>query len=165
MTTPPPPPPPAPSAPAAAAPAAAPRKPAPPPGAKRARHMRWVRIAAATTVLAVGGFVLWLVLGTGPEKTPAQVQEEGCRTFLDGIAGQVKAFVGRRNRLPDTLFELKTPDSESPYDADPHDCWDTPIDYRIVDADARTFRLRSLGPDRKPDTKDDLVWPSNVPWR
>lgn len=144
--------------------ASVPPKPLPP-GARRARHKRWVRVAAATTVLSVAGFVVWLALAAAPAPSPEVVRLEQARRFLAGIAHQVEAFAGRRNRLPDTLFELKTPDSDSPYDPDPHDVWDRLVEYRIVDAAARTFRLRSSGPDRQPDTPDDLVWPPGAAWR
>lgn len=146
-------------------PAGGPRRPAEPPGARRARHLRWVRVAGATTVVALAGFAAWLVLAARPRPSPEEAAAAACRRLLGGIAHEVAAFVGRRNRLPDTLFELKTPDSDSPYDADPHDGWGTPIDYHIVDGEARTFRLRSAGPDRRPDTPDDLVWPPGARWR
>jgi hypothetical protein len=127
--------------------------------------MRWVRIAAGTTNSGLLGFVAWLAVGTRPAPSKVERQTQATRAHLAGIADQIRAFVGRRNRLPDTLAELKSPDSESPYEADPHDGFATPIDYRILDVATRTYRLRSCGPDKKPDTPDDLVWPAGERWR
>lgn len=141
------------------------RRPSSPPGAKRARHKRWVRVATIATGLALVGGVLWMVLGFRPPPTQQESEILGCRDFLSGIAEQVTLFVERRNRLPKTLAELRDTDSPSQYDAEPWDCWKKPIEYRVVDADARDFRLRSYGPDVKPDTPDDLVWPAGKVWR
>ncbi|MCC7139247.1 MAG: hypothetical protein IT460_12570 [Planctomycetes bacterium] len=145
------------------APARAPGKA--PPGSKRARHYRWVRIAAATTVVALVGFAAWMALAFRGDDSPYTSQEAGCLGFLDGIAKQVRGFSERKGRLPTTLAELRDPESPSPYDAEPWDCWQKPIEYQIVDADRRRFRLRSYGPDVKPDTADDLLWPAGEPWR
>jgi hypothetical protein len=141
-----------------------PRRPSSAPGQKRARHRRWTRVATTVTVLAVGAFAAFLVW-VAPRlagKSEAQVQREGCEAFLDGIAGQVRTYVERKGRMPGTLGDLRDLEVGSQYDAEPWDCWSKPIEYRVLDAAARTFRLRSSGPDRTPDTTDDIVWPSGT---
>ena len=109
------------------------------------------------------GLALWKILTSKPSLLSSQ--EQGCADFLDGIAKQVKDYVEKRGRLPETLGDLRHPDLASTFDAEPWDCWNKPIEYRIVDAAKQTFRLRSTGPDLKPDTADDIHWPADQPWR
>jgi competence protein ComGC len=140
---------------------APPRRPSSAPGEKRARHRRWTRIATTVTILAVGTFVAFLVW-VAPRlkgKSEAQMQHEGCEAFLDGIAGQVRTYVDLKGRMPRTLGDLRDFEVGSQYDAEPWDCWSRPIEYSVLDAAARTFRLRSSGPDRTSGTADDIVWP------
>jgi hypothetical protein len=140
------------------------RRPSSPPGAKRARHKRWTRIATAVTVVGLGAFVgaLALLLGGGDETDPRRV---ACRTDMEGIAREVGAFADRKGRLPSELKELFGPESTSPFDAEPWDCWHRPYEYRVIDPAARRFLLRSRGPDGLPDTPDDVVWPDGASWR
>ncbi len=75
----------------------------------------------------------------------------------------IQAFHAEHGRLPDDLGEtaeqrdpdadpLVIPDSIVRVPADP---WGQPYEYTIEDA--TSYRLRSYGPDTKPDTDDDLV--------
>jgi hypothetical protein len=126
-----------------------------------------MRISVAVTVLGVLAFAGFLAV-LAPRlagKSPGEVQEEGCLTFLDGIARQVRTYVERKGALPRTLADLRDPEVGSEYDAEPWDCWSKPIEYRILDERAHTFQLRSCGPDLLPGTADDLVWPYGVPWK
>ena len=144
------------------------RRPASVPGQKKARHQRWTRIAGATTVvglLAFVGLALWKIPGLTSKPSLQSSQEQGCTDYLDGIAKQVRDFLDKRGRLPETLADLRHPDLASTFDAEPWDCWNKPIEYRIVDAAKQTFRLRSTGPDLVPDTADDIHWPTDQPWK
>ncbi len=159
---------------AALDPAVTPRRPAPPkhtpsaPGVKRARHKRWTRIAAGVTLVGLVGFAVFVVQA-GPSlwkrKTVAEGQAEGAFKFLVGLANRVEGFRELKQRLPDALAELRDPDLPSDHDAEPWDCWAKPIEYRIVDEAKGEFRLRSYGPDKLPDTPDDIHWPEGLPWR
>jgi hypothetical protein len=121
---------------------------------------------AATAVVLLGSVGVAVALGLRQCSRSPQAQEEAsCRTFLDGFAGLVRKYEAQRGRLPASLADLKAPDLEYPYADEPNDCWGKPIDYRVVDAEARTFRLRSCGPDAVPDTDDDIVWPWGTPFR
>ena len=111
------------------------------------------------------GFLAWVVPKLTSKPSLESSQAQGCSDFLDGIAKQVKEYVEHRGRLPETLADLRHPDLASTVDAEPWDCWNKPIEYKIVDAGKQTFRLRSYGPDVKPDTADDILWPADQPWR
>ncbi len=144
------------------------RKPGFVPGQKKARHQRWTRI---TTVVTILGLVACVAFGVfvAPRLFDRPTLEEnriaGCRDFLMGISDQVRIFAGARERLPKTLAELRDPMLPSVYDAEPWDVWRKPIEYRVLDETKREFELRSLGPDKLPDTKDDIVWPEGAVWR
>lgn len=131
----------------------------PPPGAKRARHKRRTRIAAAVTAATLVAFGAALAYGLKvlvKPKTEAERQAEGFRNFLDGIAEQVRKFEASRKRLPQSLQELRDPELDSVYDAEPLDTWGQPVHYRVL-SDGTSFVLHSFGPDGKPDTADDVV--------
>jgi hypothetical protein len=155
-----------PSPPAAARAPAPPRRPPSPPGAKKARHKRWVRIAAIATVLGVvaaaGYLVVLVVRSSQPAPDP---KVEDCKRLLADIAKWVNRYAERKARMPETIAELKDWEDPAPFDPYPWDRWDKPIEYRVVDADKRDFRLRSCGPDKKPDTPDDIVWPPGTAWK
>jgi hypothetical protein len=145
---------------------ARPARPATVPGQKKKRHQRWTRIATWATVVGVvvfGAFGVWMVRDWRT-KSQADPLVVGTQRTLDTLAGEVRNFVDKRGRLPTAPFELRAPDLPSTLDAQPWDLWKRPIQYRIVDADAQAFRLRSLGADGKPDTADDLRWPAGDPW-
>ena len=112
---------------------------------------------------AFAAFLVW-VAPRLRGKSEAEMQREGCVAFLDGIAGEVRTYVELKGRLPRTLADLRDFEVGSEYDAEPWDCWSQPIEFRVVDAGAGTFRLRSGGPDRRPGTADDIVWPSGADW-
>jgi hypothetical protein len=142
------------------------RRPASAPGVKRRRHQRWTRIATWATVVGVLVFVafgVWIV-GGWLSRSQADPLVVGTRNTLDHIASEVTNFVDKRGRLPKELFELRAPDLPSTVDALPWDLWKRPIEYRIVDDAGAKFRLRSIGPDGKAGTADDLLWPASEPW-
>jgi hypothetical protein len=148
---------------------APPRRPPSPPGAKRARHQRWVRIA--TVVMIVGvvaamAYGAYLTLFVQAKPTVAEEKIADCKKLLAGIASRITSYAERKGRMPQILPDLRADwEDPSPYDANPWDRWDKPIEYRVVDADKREFRLRSYGPDKTPDTADDIVWPDGKTWK
>lgn len=136
--------------------------------ARKVRHQRLTRVAAAVTllgVLAFGAVAAVVVRSFLATPTVEESRIEGDRRLLAGIAEQVGKYVEARGRMPATLADLRSPDLESRFDAEPWDSWKHPIEYRVVDAPARTFRLRSYGPDGRPDTPDDIAWPRGASWR
>ena len=130
------------------------------PGQKRARHIRNARIAAAITVGALAlslAFVAWLFLKPREDSPLADTDR-----LLDTLAAEVRAHREQKGRLPSSLLDILTPDGRRDL---PWDSWSHPIDYRVVDEAKGEFRLRSDGPDGKPDTPDDVVWPPGTTWR
>ena len=152
---------------AAATPAPAPRSPAMTPEEKRARHYRRVRIATWTTIVGVVGFALALVLLIPKEhKTLDQQKADDAQALMERIAWWARKYADKWGHLPQRLPDIKADPEESvDIDAQPWDRWEKPIEYRIVDESTRDFRLRSWGPDKKPDTADDVVWPAGKTWR
>ena len=124
-----------------------------------------------TTVVSIAGLVVLVALAAFAfprlfnKPSLAESQLAGCRDFLAGVAGEVRVFAAARRRLPRTLAELRDPDLPAAYDAEPWDVWRKPIEYRILDEANSTFELRSFGPDTRPDTADDVVWPPGASWR
>jgi hypothetical protein len=117
--------------------------------------------------VTVAGLVLVLGLVAGlvlANRGGEDSRTAGCRTDLAEIAKYTSLFRERHGRLPAQLSELMTLEGYR-FDAEPWDCWHGAYEYRVVDANAGTFRLRSEGPDKKPDTPDDIVWPPGAPWR
>jgi len=109
------------------------------------------------------GYLAWvLVIAAAPTGDP---KVENCCRGLAEIASYVTKFADRRGRLPDSLAELKDWEDPAPIEAAPWDPWAKPIEYRIVDAATRDFRLRSGGPDKQLGTADDLVWPEGKAWK
>jgi hypothetical protein len=155
----------------AADPSPAPARPAaktPAPGAKRARHQRLTRVATTLTIvglLVFGAVAAVVVRSFLTRPTAEQTAIEGTRRFLDGMAEQVGKYREIRGRMPQRLADLRAPDLDSRYDAEPWDRWAHPFEYRLVDAEGGTFRIRSYGPDGVPDTADDVVWPRGATWR
>jgi hypothetical protein len=134
---------------------------------RKTQRVRLSRLATTLTlvgVLAFGAFGAWAVKSFLTQPSAQDTEIEGARAFLAGIASAVKHYVDVRGRMPANLGELRAPDLPSDYDAEPWDRWARPVEYRVVNAADRVFRLRSYGPDRQPDTADDIVWPSGQPW-
>jgi hypothetical protein len=151
-----------------AAPTAVPGRPAGHvPGKKKARHKRLTRVATVLTLVGALAFgvALWFVVaGFLSRPSPEQTAIDGTKRNLAAIADDVRGFADARGRLPERLGELRAPDLPSRFDAEPWDRWKHPIEYRILDGDKRTFLVRSYGPDGRPDTADDLVWPEGARW-
>jgi hypothetical protein len=138
------------------------------PGQRKARHRRWTRLTTALSTAGLVSFAVFAALAfprlcSRPSLVESQVA--GCRDFLAGVAGEVRLFAAARRRLPKTLAELRDPDLPSAYDAEPWDVWHKPIEYRILDEATSAFELRSFGPDMRPDTADDVVWPPGTRWK
>lgn len=132
------------------------------PGEKRARHKRWTRIATIVTVVGMVAFAAFLgVLAL----TRSNEDDRGTGIFLERIAKEVRVFQSDNGRLPERLEDLSGPLGRRPFDAEIWDAWHKPFEYRVVDARTGEFRLRSLGPDKTPDTADDVVWPAGASWR
>ena len=125
--------------------------------------------------LAAAGQSWWQVLPLGPPdaaRSPYRSASAfaGWRGLLAEphapvSAGEIEAFSARKGRLPANLEELFGPEGSSRFDAQPWDSWHKPFEYRVVDAAKGDFRLRSYGPDKTPDTSDDIVWPKGASWR
>lgn len=138
------------------------------PGQKKARHKRWTRITTTVTLAGVAvcaGFAIYVLPRLLDKPTLEESRVAGTREFLAGIAEQVRIFIDARHRMPRTLADLRDQDLPSVYDAEPWDVWRKPIEYRVLDDAKRTFELRSLGPDGKADTPDDVVWPPGASWK
>jgi hypothetical protein len=71
-----------------------------------------------------------------------------CATLID-LAEEIANFRAREGRLPGDLHEAAT--------TVPQDPWGGTIQYQ-ANADG-TYRLRSNGPDRLPNTPDDMIVP------
>jgi hypothetical protein len=138
------------------------------PGQKKARHKRMTRVA--TAIMVVGalafGVGVWIVVRSFLLR-PSEAENaiSGTRKMLSELAEDARGFAAIKNRLPERLGELRAPDLPSRFDAEPWDRWKHPIEYRVLDEKTSSFELRSFGPDGRPDTADDLVWPEGQPWR
>ncbi len=153
---------------AAADPTPAGRRPGYVPGQKKARHRRWTRATAGLSIAGLVGFAAFAAFAFPrlcSKPSLAESRIAGCRDFLAGVAGEVRIFAAARRRLPTNLAELRDPDLPSAYDAEPWDVWHKPIEYRILDEATSAFELRSYGPDMRPDTADDVVWPPGASWK
>ncbi|MFN3245037.1 MAG: type II secretion system protein GspG [Planctomycetota bacterium] len=76
-----------------------------------------------------------------------------CKT----IAGAVRTWYGKNGRLPDTLDELAEKDEKGRSELEelPRDPWDTP--YELIEGDTpNSFEIISCGPDKQPETEDDI---------
>ncbi len=118
----------------------------------------------AAVLLAFGFGAFLAVRAWVGAESPAARRLDAARGFLAGLADEIEGFRRVRGRLPQTLAELRDPSLPSLHDAQPWDTWSTPIDY-APSSDGASFRLRSRGPDKTPDTADDLVWPQGEPWK
>ncbi|MHC5012315.1 MAG: hypothetical protein ACYTG6_15450 [Planctomycetota bacterium] len=138
----------------------------PPPPRRRAtskpvRHRRYRRLTAGVTAVTVIGFVvlgLVLFLDRGDDRRAST------ETVLAEIAGHVQDYRKRNGDLPDSLAALVGVDTCYDGGVCPRDAYGEDIEYRVVDRDRFEFRLRSLGPDRKGATPDDLIWPPGATW-
>jgi hypothetical protein len=83
---------------------------------------------------------------------------------LEELAVHLDTHYAKEGSLPLDLVALGGVETCYPGGVCPRDAWGSLLEYRPVDAQAGTFRLRSLGPDRKADTGDDVVWPVGEVW-
>ncbi len=135
---------------------------APAPGQKRRRYLRWKRTATAVTLLVLAGCGLVVVLLIkGPQEDAGQ---RAARALLQDLGRAIEAHHARVGRLPARISELLGPNSPYQGDALPEDAYRSPIEYRVLDGAAGTYRLRSLGADGRPGSTDDLVWPEGLQW-
>jgi hypothetical protein len=139
-----------------------PRPPARPGTPKPVLHRRWRLAAVAATALALVGFGALTV-----SFLSKQGGDEGVAATHDEMAGIARGLADYRQhvgRLPDALSKIF--DSRYRYHGDvvPEDAWRQAIEYRVLDAEAGTYRLRSLGPDKVAGTADDIVWPLGSRW-
>jgi hypothetical protein len=153
------------SAPRMTLPDAAPGRRLPPPKTgtpKPVRHRRWRRAALAATALALVGFGVLTV-----SFLRKQGGDEGVSSTQHGMSGIARAlgdYRAHNGRLPDALSRIVDPRYNYEGDVVPEDAWRGMIEYRVLDAEKGTYRLRSLGRDRLPDTPDDIVWPLGTAW-
>jgi hypothetical protein len=134
------------------------KKPSPPPGAKRARHKRWTRatlVVTAAVLVGFGGALAW-ALTSWFRESPEGERVKAARVLLRGIATQVGEYDKVYAHLPENLAKLRDPALPSLYESDPRDPWYTRIEF-VPAPDGKGFRLRSYGPDKAPDTADDIV--------
>ena len=76
-----------------------------------------------------------------------------CKT----IAGAVRTYYGKNGRLPETLEDLAEKDEKGRSELEelPLDPWDTP--YELLEGDTpNSFEIISCGPDKQPETEDDI---------
>jgi hypothetical protein len=135
---------------------------APKAGQKRKRYLRWKRFASLATGIALLGFAALFVnflLGQGETG-----ESEATRALLDDLSGALGAYHARTGTLPERIAQLVGPNSPYQGDPIPEDAWRRRIEFRVVDARAGEWRLRSLGADGQPGTSDDLVLPAGTSW-
>jgi hypothetical protein len=106
-------------------------------------------------LVAFGGALAW-ALTAWLRESPEDDRVKAARVLLRGIAAQVGEYEKVYAHLPENLAKLRDPALPSPYESDPRDPWYTRIEF-VPAADGKGFRLRSHGPDKAPDTADDLV--------
>lgn len=86
---------------------------------------------------------------------------QSARTQLASVAEAIERYRLENKRLPVTLAALTTPapgPNAQPYLASPPvDPWGNELEFRLTSDSA--YSLRSLGPDGRPDTADDLTLP------
>jgi hypothetical protein len=84
---------------------------------------------------------------------------------LKGLSDAVDMYYLDQRVLPPSLDVLTSPSKTTgePYlDKIPLDPWNHEFEYTIVDATRRDFRLRSLGPDGRRASDDDLTFPEET---
>jgi hypothetical protein len=126
------------------------------------RHRRWKRATLFVTlagVAAVAAGVLFLWRDRGRDE-----RSEATLAEMRRIAEALAAYHREHATLPSRLSQLTSAGSSFQGDVVPEDSWRCPIDYRVSDAEAGEFVLRSRGADREPGTGDDLLWPRGSLW-
>ncbi|MCK5945289.1 MAG: type II secretion system protein GspG [Planctomycetes bacterium] len=91
-----------------------------------------------------------------------EARESKAKSDVSTIAGAVRSYYSKRGRLPDTLEDLSNKDEKGRSELEelPLDPWDTP--YELIPGDnPRDFEVISCGPDKQPETEDDISSKSN----
>lgn len=86
-----------------------------------------------------------------------EARETLAKTNCTMIAGAVRSYYSKNGVLPETLDELWEKDEQGRSELDPvgDDPWDTP--YELLPGDTpRDFEVISCGPDKQPETEDDI---------
>lgn len=131
-------------------------------------------IAGLMIVSGAVGAVAFMGMASEPMRGPMEVRPGGVRVRperdrprrhgnaqvhmanLQGqqLASYVRVFVLTEKRLPKTLQELVAKDVIPSISKDP---WGGNYRLEVVDAEKKTFRIHSDGPDRKAGTADDVT--------
>ena len=86
-----------------------------------------------------------------------EARETLAKTNCTMIAGAVRSYYSKNGVLPETLDELWEKDEQGRSELDPvgDDPWGTP--YELLPGDTpRDFEVISCGPDKQPETEDDI---------
>jgi len=92
------------------------------------------------------------VMGASDEARETKAQSD-----VKMIAGAVRSFYAKNGTLPETLDELAEKDEKGRSELEelPLDPWDT--EYEMLAGDTpREFEVISCGPDKQPETEDDI---------
>ena len=110
--------------------------------ARRGLTLIEVMVTLAIVLLLAG------VLTAGVTAAGRTGKEMTMEAQLQQVAHAVRVHEVRHGTLPDGLEGVVSA-------AQATDLWGTPVAY---DREGDGFALRSAGPDRRPDTEDDVVW-------
>ena len=86
-----------------------------------------------------------------------EARETTAKTNCTMIADSVRSYYSKNGMLPETLEELAEKDEKgrSELETLPEDPWGTP--YELLPGDTpRDFEVISCGPDKQPETEDDI---------
>ena len=86
-----------------------------------------------------------------------EARETLAKTNCTMIAGAVRSYYSKNGVLPETLDELWEKNEQGRSELDPvgDDPWGTP--YELLPGDTpRDFEVISCGPDKQPETEDDI---------
>lgn len=92
------------------------------------------------------------VMGASDEARETKAQSD-----VKMIAGAVRSYYAKNGTLPETLDELAEKDEKGRSELEelPLDPWDTA--YEMLPGDTpRDFEVISCGPDKQPETEDDI---------
>ena len=86
-----------------------------------------------------------------------EARETLAKTNCSALADAVRSYYSKNGTLPETLDELAEKDEKgrSELESVPVDPWDTPFELLPGDT-PRDFEVISCGPDKQPETEDDI---------